>query len=84
MKDQSILGTGCSFGQFYKEMGKDANCFALPDAQKKDSKKKDSKKKDVQKKDPRPAEEICKSTEFQLQAQQLTLMLLPIVGSMTN
>ena len=56
MKDQSILGTGSSFGQFYKEMGEDANCFDLPDSQKKDSKKKDSKKKDVQKKDPQQKE----------------------------
>jgi hypothetical protein len=56
MKDQSVLGTGSWFGQFYKEMGEDANCFDLPDSQKKDSKKKDSKKKDVQKKDPQQKE----------------------------
>jgi hypothetical protein len=49
MKDQSILGTGSFFGQFYKEMGEDANCFDLPDSQKKDSKKKGSKKKDAPK-----------------------------------
>ena len=51
MKDQSILGTGSSFGQFYADMGQDANCFDLPDSQKKDSKKKGSKKKDAPKKD---------------------------------
>jgi hypothetical protein len=56
MKDQSILGAGSSFGQFYKEMGADANCFELTVSPKKDSQKKDSKKKDAQQKDAQQKE----------------------------
>ena len=51
MKDQSILGAGSSFGQFYKEMGEDAHCFELTVSPKKDSQKKDSKQKDAQQKE---------------------------------
>ena len=63
MKDQSVLGAGSSFGQFYKEMGEDADCFDMVVSPEQDfmskvadkftsfGQKKDSQKKDSQKKD---------------------------------